>query len=1212
MSTRSASPLSADLPEPEEALFYQGIIRSLVAENPRHTRRPWLTRQVDRALEDPNCQFILITGDSGAGKSEFLAELAYERPDCLRYFLRDDSRASLSHGDARTFLLTIGHQFAALHPRAFPEALDLSVEQHVRTVKHAAKAVGVKIEYLTTSPFRRTAIRARQDVGLLEGDLVGIEIGTAVEDPQLLTVPVLQKLALEQPATTLGLVRPDEPVVVLVDAVDEIRYGPDLRSATTILDWLAGAPGLPSNIKFVIASRSDNQFLGPLRRGRSSRLKEIALTDFSASCSDDVRQYVANALEEPGPRDRVVAEGIDIGLLAQRIVARSAGNFQYATTMIRALDAPPTGQPVQLGGLLAGGGLPESLGQLYASFVSLISRAVDGATVEVTDAEGARHRAPVWPTLYRPLLGVLTVAKEPLDRERLRLFSGADVDDHAIDEALRVLSQFLQHEHGRYRLFHRSFGEFLLDESTARLDDLDCHVDAARWHGRITSVLARQLDGARPALEPYARRHLAAHAAAVGQLAELMELPLFLVLAEPDGLIRELGPDLLDPGTPASVYAAVYDLIRTAEPAERAAYLELAARELEQDELAARIAGLFLSGSWSLRWTRRSVSPAYRRVLSPGSELERMTTTWVSGRPVVVGVSGEPPELRAYDLLTGSYVRGLGSLPGGHVTALGATTASGQTMIAVGTAEGDVYVADLDELAVVGGPWSKHEGQVTSVDIEYVGDTGYVVSVDDSARAQLCDAATGAAVASPVVAAIQPEFGSRFSLMSPTEEIGGIVVTGEDKPGTRLTEGVKVSFSDRRGRLIEPVKRYRGQASLVSAPNGLVLFWGTSSNRLEADEVFSGESMLSISFEVGTVADLAVAKRATGDYVVAISNGRAIAAVFLPPVLRGLEGGPEELIGGRPEDQISSVSVVEVEDRAYVVWSTARGDVYCHDVRVSLPDVVSRAADDAVDGIRFARLNGRQMILGGQGHSTIDGASVHLKRGSEPGPGSLLLFDAFTGTPLGSLLTLVGGHGISAFAFGTRRGRRVLIAGTLMGSPPIVYDLGDDTSVTLPDDSIEMVSSLDFVVLDERPLLFVGGHSGYLLVFDLDSLELVRRVDLPEPNMVVTFSCVVVDQALCVAFVTWGSKRVTFVEVASGHVRFSKAETPTGSLSAFDLSGNLIVTGDTRGFVRLYDLRNDVELTRVCVGSPVNDVAFVPDGVAVSTGEGLVVLNLHW
>lgn len=67
------------------------LIKSYV-NSPRFIERPWLAKKIETALSDPNCRFMLLTAEPGAGKTAFMAWLASQHPDWPRYFIRRDSQ----------------------------------------------------------------------------------------------------------------------------------------------------------------------------------------------------------------------------------------------------------------------------------------------------------------------------------------------------------------------------------------------------------------------------------------------------------------------------------------------------------------------------------------------------------------------------------------------------------------------------------------------------------------------------------------------------------------------------------------------------------------------------------------------------------------------------------------------------------------------------------------------------------------------------------------------------------------------------------------------------------------------------------------------------------------------------------------------------------------------------------------------------------------
>src|SRR5436309_1819481 len=92
-----------------EDLFFTETVRRY-AENPRFLRRDWLAEEVAIRLRDPECRFVLLTAEPGAGKSTFVAQLARDHPDWPVYFIRRDQGERLAASSPHAFLLQIGYQ----------------------------------------------------------------------------------------------------------------------------------------------------------------------------------------------------------------------------------------------------------------------------------------------------------------------------------------------------------------------------------------------------------------------------------------------------------------------------------------------------------------------------------------------------------------------------------------------------------------------------------------------------------------------------------------------------------------------------------------------------------------------------------------------------------------------------------------------------------------------------------------------------------------------------------------------------------------------------------------------------------------------------------------------------------------------------------------------------------------------------------------------
>jgi hypothetical protein len=109
------------------------------------------------------------------------------------------------------------------------------------------------------------------------------------------------------------------------------------------------------------------------------------------------------------------------------------------------------------------------------------------------------------------------------------------------------------------------------------------------------------------AADPYLRRHLAGHAAYWGRLEQLLAEPEFLVAAEPARLLPSLDTITSSAGERLGwMYRSCVHPLRTDDPAERVAYLRLAASQHGLGELADQLTPI------AAAWAREARSLCWR------------------------------------------------------------------------------------------------------------------------------------------------------------------------------------------------------------------------------------------------------------------------------------------------------------------------------------------------------------------------------------------------------------------------------------------------------------------------------------------------------------------------------------------------------------------------------------------------------------------------
>ncbi|MGV9352596.1 hypothetical protein [Streptomyces misionensis] len=494
-------------PHPRRA--FEDVIR--VRTEADFVEREWLYDEIEQALESDECQYVLVTGEPGAGKTSLLAGIARAHPDRLRYFFRRDSRTAVTGGDTESFLMSIGHQLARTRPELFePERLSVVVQQHIDSVQAEGRVVGIRIDDLKVSPFHHTAaLEVQQRVRDVEGTVTGVEIGTANLEPRLLDPDNLAHLALIGPAQVLAEQDPEARIVILLDALDEVADDHMTEPRKGFLHWLTRSPELPANVKVIMTSRP-HAGLRLFRSAREERLTDVVIDATSPQVVSDLHTYANLVLERQAVLEAERARGDLPGSTKRHAVRRAAGNFLYLATYARALiDAAEEGNAELIGTLLDFQAVPGQLPGLYGFFVELVRK-------ELTPRQGDGGGEPVggWEGEGLPIIGVLTVAREALTGEQLAAMSATRLRDRRTQKVIKSLRWLLERRNDRFAFFHTSVSEFLAGPE-ARMKHPECWVDQTRWHEQI----ARHYRGTAPTwadvdwsrVDIYGLSHLAVH-----------------------------------------------------------------------------------------------------------------------------------------------------------------------------------------------------------------------------------------------------------------------------------------------------------------------------------------------------------------------------------------------------------------------------------------------------------------------------------------------------------------------------------------------------------------------------------------------------------------------------------------------------------------------------------------------------------------------------
>ncbi|MFE9749891.1 hypothetical protein ACFYOT_33680 [Saccharothrix saharensis] len=481
-------------------LLFEDVVEEHLARG--LVERTWLLDRIERHFRDPGCRFVLVLGGPGTGKSTVLAWLARRYGLSPRYFLSGSRGGPLAGGDAKSLLIRLGNQLAALKPAVMGADLDVRVEQTVGEVR--GRAVGVRVDVLKVSPFRHTAMRVAQRADVVSGEVVGVEVGLVVSETRLLQVPDLQEFALLDPARRLAEQEPDALVVVLVDALDELRFRATGAGTADVLDWLAEAPELPANVRVVATARPDERLLERFRRGQGRWIREESIEAAAEEVRRDLVEHARALVADPVVAGLPVVRATGVDRLARRIAGRSDGNFLYLALWGAALrEAAEAGDAVRVAALADFEVLPAGLDGFYEYFLALVVRAVE------------KHEAPgglrFWDEVCRPLLDVLAVAFAPLPPAALFALSGLGRRRREAARALDHLGGLLVRGGDGVRLCHLSFAEFLTSAEDQRVVD-HWHVDADENHYLIADrMIDRWGSDWAACTDDYALDHTVAH-----------------------------------------------------------------------------------------------------------------------------------------------------------------------------------------------------------------------------------------------------------------------------------------------------------------------------------------------------------------------------------------------------------------------------------------------------------------------------------------------------------------------------------------------------------------------------------------------------------------------------------------------------------------------------------------------------------------------------
>ncbi len=458
------------------------------------TGRTWVFQEIDNWLGlQNNARYFLLTGEPGSGKSAIAARLAYLSTGET---IQPSGCRHLSPGFLQVVHFCSATDSISLDPLIFARSVALQLSG-IKEFKKALLHVGE----------RDINIAVQIQAGTVEagGSVAGVIIQN-LEIKGLNGQEAFNRVVLD-PLQAIYDKGYSQPIVILIDSLDEALAA---LIDVKITDLLVGVQGheLDSRVRFILTSRSE-----PRVENRFLSASGLSLSDpmHKDNSDHDIAAFVAKRLDE----DTALAEKIASLPLVQRdtlptdINTKADGNFQYVAFL---LNAAAKGQQ----SLSNPEGLPPGLDSLYHDSLYRVIR--------------LGRKDP--DSVYKPFLGILSVAFEPMTLELLQTYIASE---NSLWDVYKDLFQFVEtvpvstltgeqaDNEDRYQLYHQSVIDFLhkrklvmvTDNGQMKVQPNEYYLEPGDWHARIVNSYARprgdwsQVDWS--IVEQYALQHLVAH-----------------------------------------------------------------------------------------------------------------------------------------------------------------------------------------------------------------------------------------------------------------------------------------------------------------------------------------------------------------------------------------------------------------------------------------------------------------------------------------------------------------------------------------------------------------------------------------------------------------------------------------------------------------------------------------------------------------------------
>ncbi|MDD5266654.1 MAG: hypothetical protein PHO08_05945 [Methylococcales bacterium] len=445
----------------------------LVATVDSFTGRRWLLPLICEWFEHTHERVFLLTGEPGAGKSMVAAWLAGYGP------VPADSTSKTQLAYIRASIKAVHFCVWASGSTAPSACAENIANQLTRQVPGFADALAASL---------KDRVQIMGAVYANEINAGSSVTGVHIENLNLAALSQEDSfdLALRNPLKNLYAKGYSQPMILLIDALDETlgRTRPGGEEGINLASLLAKLDDLPDQVRVIATTRPDRRVLKYLGSARRCDLIEQA-----PPTVDDVRSHSFDRL--------AWLEGERREILATRIAAAAQGNFLYVHLVLADLA---TRLPILDN--LESVSFPVGLTGYFRDFLNRELGADEDK----------------WAQEFGPVLGLIAVAQRVgFTKAQLEGITGREVE-----QTLRKCVQYLDGElpDGPFRPFHRSFAQFLLDDT----GNMDYRLDAARMHDKIINYYWNACRDDWRRCDDYGLNNLASHLFELQDLGRLHAL----------------------------------------------------------------------------------------------------------------------------------------------------------------------------------------------------------------------------------------------------------------------------------------------------------------------------------------------------------------------------------------------------------------------------------------------------------------------------------------------------------------------------------------------------------------------------------------------------------------------------------------------------------------------------------------------------------------